>query len=94
MAAPLSSAAYTSQGPIIQPSDVGHATTSPRLTSICAQASVPALSGVTCVQGMALGSPACRRGVEMGSFTGVFVRLVHLNNVCEILCTRAAQGQS
>lgn len=58
MAAPFSRAAYSSQGPIIQPKLVGQAATSPRRTSCCAQASTPHRIGVTCVHGIALGSPA------------------------------------
>ena len=61
MAAPLSRAAYSSQGPIIQPRLVGPATTSPRRTSCCAHASIPHRMGVTWLQGIAFGSPAIAR---------------------------------
>ena len=62
IAAPVSREAKMSQGPIIQPRLVGQATTSPDLMSMFASASVPHLSGVTWVQGMALGSPAASKG--------------------------------
>lgn len=57
MVPPLSSAAYTSHGPIIQPRLVGHATTDPGRMSWCAQPSAAQRSGVTWLQGIALGSP-------------------------------------
>jgi hypothetical protein len=61
MLAPLSSAAYSSHGPIIQPRLVGQHSTPPGPRSCCAHASVAQRSGVMWVQGMAFGSP-CRMG--------------------------------
>ena len=60
MVAPLSRAAKSSQGPIIQPRLLGQASTLPGLTSCRVCASSPALRGVTWVQGMALGSPVVK----------------------------------
>lgn len=53
--APFRRAAKTSQGPIIQPKLVGHATVSPWRTSWWKNAFAALRIGVVCVQGMALG---------------------------------------
>ena len=66
------------KGPIIQPRLVGQATTSPGRTSSWAQASVAALRGVTCVQGMALGSPAT--GIDSSEDRGPIALWMVLRN--------------
>lgn len=78
-AAPLSSAAYSSHGPIIQPRLVGQATTSPGRMPCCAQPSTAQRSGVRCVQGMALGSPCARArgGMRCRWSAGGASRLLH-----------------
>lgn len=66
MVAPFSRAAYSSQGPIIQPRLVGQASTSLGCTSPTDQASTAQRMGVVCVQGMALGLPACPTSFPSG----------------------------